>query len=149
MVVTYYARTGHENGSDLYDRSMDLQLEHKLISDAVALIKVVGELDVYTSAKFRDLTIKLIDSGHTRIVLDLTYLEYLDSTGNGVIVGTLKRCRKQGGSVSLVINQERIAKIFRITGLSKVFAIFEDVDSAVAWVMTDTGPAPGKADKKV
>jgi anti-sigma B factor antagonist len=48
---------------------------------------------------------------------------FLDSTGLGVLVGGLKRVRGHDGSLQLVCTQERLLKIFRITGLSKVFAI--------------------------
>ena len=50
-------------------------------------------------------------------------VEFLDSTGLGVLVGGLKRVRAHDGSLRLVCTQERILKIFRITGLTKVFPI--------------------------
>jgi anti-sigma B factor antagonist len=56
-------------------------------------------------------------------VVDLEAVEFLDSTGLGVLVGGLKKVRTYGGSLELVCTQERLLKIFRITGLSKVFAI--------------------------
>jgi anti-anti-sigma factor len=52
-------------------------------------------------------------------------VEFLDSTGLGVLVGGLKRVRAHDGSLDLVCTQERILKIFRITGLTKVFGIHE------------------------
>jgi hypothetical protein len=56
----------------------------------------------------------------------------LDSTGLGVLVGGLKRVRAHDGSLDLVCTQERILKIFRITGLTKVFGIHDTVDEAIA-----------------
>jgi anti-sigma B factor antagonist len=50
----------------------------------------------------------------------------------GVLVGGLKRVRAHGGSLDLVCTRERILKIFRVTGLAKVFGIFETVDQAIA-----------------
>ena len=59
-------------------------------------------------------------------------VEFLDSTGLGVLVGGLKRVRAHDGSLDLVCTRERILKIFRITGLTKVFGIHETVDQAIA-----------------
>jgi anti-sigma B factor antagonist len=59
-------------------------------------------------------------------------VEYLDSTGLGVLVGGLKRVRAHDGSLDLVCTQERILKIFRIAGLTEVFGIHETVNQAIA-----------------
>jgi anti-sigma B factor antagonist len=59
-------------------------------------------------------------------------VEFLDSTGLGVLVGALKRARAGGGSVGLACNQPKILKIFNVTGLEKVFTIYPSVDEAVA-----------------
>ena len=59
-------------------------------------------------------------------------VDFLDSTGLGVLVGGLKRVRAHDGTLRLVCTQERILKIFRITGLTKVFPIHASVDEAVS-----------------
>jgi anti-sigma B factor antagonist len=59
-------------------------------------------------------------------------VDFLDSTGLGVLVGGLKRVRAHEGSLHLVCTQDRILKIFRITGLTKVFPIHGSVDEALA-----------------
>ena len=56
----------------------------------------------------------------------------LDSTGLGVLVGGLKRVRNHDGSLQLVCTQEKILKIFRITGLTKVFPIHSSVSEAIS-----------------
>ena len=70
-----------------------------------------------------------------RIVVNLEEVEFIDSTGLGVLVGALKRMRARGGSLSLVCHQEGLLRVFTITGLVKVFAIYATVDEA-------TAPAP-------
>jgi anti-sigma B factor antagonist len=57
---------------------------------------------------------------------------FLDSTGLGVLVGGLRRVRAHDGSLDLVCTQQRILKIFKITGLTEVFDIHETVDQAIA-----------------
>ena len=59
-------------------------------------------------------------------------VEFVDSTGLGVLVGGLKRVRAHDGSLDLVCTRERMLRIFRITGLTKVFGIHQTVDQAIA-----------------
>jgi anti-sigma B factor antagonist len=95
------------------------------------VIEVAGEIDVYTAPKLREKIAALVDDGVYDLVIDLERVEFLDSTGLGVLVGGLKRVRTHDGSLSLVCTQERLLKIFRITGLTKVFDIHPDVASAI------------------
>jgi anti-sigma B factor antagonist len=96
------------------------------------VVAVGGEIDVYTAPKLRDSLVELINSGHYHLVIDLEGVDFLDSTGLGVLVGALKRVRSHQGSLQLVCTQERLLKIFRITGLAKVFPIYDSVDAATA-----------------
>jgi len=97
-----------------------------------AVLSVGGEIDVYTAPQLRQRLIELVEQGSQHIVVDMEQVEFLDSTGLGVLVGGLKRVRALDGSLRLVCAQERILKIFRITGLEKVFGIYATVDEAVA-----------------
>jgi anti-sigma B factor antagonist len=96
------------------------------------IVTVAGEIDVYTAPKLREALIDLVSSGNYHLVVDMEGVEFLDSTGLGVLVGGLKRVRAHDGSLRLVCTEERILKIFRITGLTKVFPIHATVEEAVA-----------------
>ena len=95
------------------------------------VVSVTGEVDVYTAPKLREQLVSLVDAGRYDIVVDMEAVEFLDSTGLGVLVGGLKRVRTHDGTLRLVCTQERILKIFRITGLTKVFPIHDSVAEAV------------------
>ena len=110
---------------------MDLSLETRH-EGGHTIIEVGGEIDVYTAPKLRDKITELVADGVYDIIVDMEAVEFLDSTGLGVLVGGLKRVRAHEGSLRLVCNQERILKIFRITGLTKVFPIHTSVDEAVS-----------------
>ena len=110
---------------------MDLTLATREV-DGKTIVAVGGEIDVYTAPKLRDCITELVGAGTYDIVVDLEAVEFLDSTGLGVLVGGLKRVRAHDGSLRLVCTQERILKIFRITGLTKVFPIHSSVDEAVS-----------------
>ena len=111
---------------------MDLTLNEYSVATGQAVVEVGGEIDVYTAPRLRETLISLVDSGNYQLVIDMEGVEFLDSTGLGVLVGGLKRVRAYDGSLDLVCTQERILKIFRITGLTKVFGIHDTVDEAIA-----------------
>ena len=96
------------------------------------VVNVEGEIDVYTAPRLRELLIDLVNHHHYHIILNLEKLEFLDSTGLGVFVGGLKRVRAHDGVLSIVCTQERMLKIFRITGQTKLYEFFDTVDEAKA-----------------
>ena len=110
---------------------VDLKLGH-YNKDGIEVVDVEGEIDVYTAPRLRELLIDLVNKNNYQLVVNMEKVEFLDSTGLGVLVGGLKRVRAHDGSLDLVCTQERILKIFRITGLTKVFGIHETVDGAIA-----------------
>lgn len=110
---------------------MDLTLETRDV-DGRTVVAVAGEIDVYTAPKLRDKITELVAAGVYDLIIDLEGVEFLDSTGLGVLVGGLKKVRANDGSLQLVCTQERLLKIFRITGLAKVFVIHESGASALA-----------------
>jgi anti-sigma B factor antagonist len=101
-------------------------------ADGKTIVAVGGEIDVYTAPKLRDKITELVGRGSYHLVVDMQQVEFLDSTGLGVLVGGLKKVRAHDGSLQLVCNQDRLLKIFRITGLAKVFVIHETADEALA-----------------
>ena len=96
---------------------MDLKLGHHA-KDGIEVIDAQGEIDMYTAPRLRELLIDLVGKGSYQLVVNLDKVGFLDSTGLGVLVGGLKRVRAHDGSLDLVCTQQRILKIFRITGLT-------------------------------
>ncbi len=109
---------------------MDLKLGH-YNKDGIEVIDVEGKIDIYTAPRLRELLINLVSKNNYQLIVNMERVEFLDSTGLGVLVGGLKRVRAHDGSLDLACTQERILKLFRITGLTKVFGIHETVDQAI------------------
>ena len=97
-------------------------------------LHVRGCLDHQTSPRLRERLSELQRAGQRCVVVDLDGVEFLDSTGLGVLVGGLKRAQQAHGALHLVCTQPNVLKVFRITGLTKVFPIHDSTDSAVAAV---------------
>ena len=111
-------------------RVMDFDLNVQELGD-VAVVAVRGELDISTSPVLRDRLVELGSGSAKRLVIDLEAVEFLDSTGLGVLVGGLKRMRSKGGDLALVCTKPRILKVFEITALTKVFEIYGSRDDAI------------------
>ncbi len=111
---------------------MELGLEVDESHDPFTVLAVKGEVDVYTAPRLREKLVELVSQGKHQIIVDLESVDFLDSTGLGVLVGGLKRLRTHEGDLGLVCTQNRILKVFEITGLTKVFSIYESVDAATA-----------------
>ena len=119
------------NFSIVEGEHVDLSLETRQ-EDGRTIIEVGGEIDVYTAPRLRDKITELVSAGSYDLVIDMEKVDFLDSTGLGVLVGGLKKVRAHNGSMRLICNQERLLKIFRITGLAKVFAIHGSQAEALA-----------------
>lgn len=116
---------------------MELRLKSYLTSGDVTVVEAIGQTNVYNASELRELLIDLVNHNHYLLVIDLSKLDFLDSTGLGVIVGALKRVRAHDGRQYLVVNKKsHPMKILRITGLTRVFRIFDDVSTAVAAIRT-------------
>ena len=89
---------------------MDLSLETRH-EDGHTIIEVGGEIDVYTAPKLRDKITELVGNGNYHLVIDMEKVDFLDSTGLGVLVGGLKKVRAHDGSMRLICNKERLLKI--------------------------------------
>ena len=110
---------------------MDIKVNVRVTRGDTYVVDLNGEIDVYTSPKVKDAIGDLIDKGHYNLVINLEKVRYIDSTGLGVLIGGLKRVREHGGTVNLVCTNPQIKKIFDITGLVKIFGIYDDEDAAM------------------
>lgn len=111
---------------------MDLTFNEYPAAPGRPVVELSGEIDVYTAPRLREALLGFVGAGNYRLIIDLEGVEFLDSTGLGVLVGGLKRVRAHDGGIDLVCTQSRILRIFRVTGLDKVFAIYASVGDALA-----------------
>ncbi|MCX8053022.1 MAG: STAS domain-containing protein [Armatimonadetes bacterium] len=102
---------------------MNFKMETRTSEKNVPIIGLQGEVDVYTAPQLKQQMISLLEQGAKEIVVDLTDVDYLDSTALGVLIGGLKRLREIDGNLMLICPNARIRRVFEITGLDKIFDI--------------------------
>lgn len=95
------------------------------------VLAVSGELDVATTPRVRNEIVRLVADGATRLVLDLSRVDFIDSFGLGVLVGALKRVRTHGGEMRVVITEPRVLAVVELTGLDRVLDLAPSVDDVV------------------
>jgi anti-sigma B factor antagonist len=114
--------------SDL-DRDPDLRIDVDK-GDGRVVVRVAGEIDVYTAPRLREQLIRLVSDA--TLIVDLSDVSFLDSTALGVLVGAMKRQREANGTLSIVTSGTRIRRLFDITGLTRVFTVYDSLEDATA-----------------
>ena len=109
---------------------MDLQINIRSGTD-VTIMDLSGEVDAYTSARFREQMVELIENGAVNLIISMDKVEYIDSSGLGALVGGLKRASEREGRIVIVCNNPQVRKVFEITGLERVFPLFAIEEEAV------------------
>jgi anti-sigma B factor antagonist len=97
-----------------------------------AVLRIVGEIDVYRAPQLRERVIQLLADGTRHLVADLREVDFVDSTGLGVLVGSLKRLRERDGSLTLVASRGRIPQLLDLTGLIRIFTLHQSVPEAIS-----------------
>ena len=86
-------------------------------------LEITGEIDIYTSPNLRETLRSILDEKIADIRLDCKNLDYIDSTGLGVLIGVLKKLKNENKNIIIVNPKENISKLLKITGLDKIFAM--------------------------
>jgi anti-sigma B factor antagonist len=106
-------------------------------------VQVTGWIEIGSAPQLRDTLISVIDEGHVHVVVDLSGVVFLDSTGLGVLIGLLHRLRSRDGSLVLAGASDRVYKVFHTTQLTKVLTITDTVADAIAAIDSGAAGAQG------
>ncbi len=98
----------------------------------VPVVSLLGEVDLHSAPHVGSAVDKAVGSGPRDLIIDLTNVSYMDSSGFGVLLGVAKRLRPNGRRVNLVGCNEAIRRMLRITRLDTVFGLFSSLEEAVA-----------------
>ena len=108
--------------------SVDIKSEH---GGAAIVYRLRGSLDLATAPSLRAALVEAANEGKHDIVVDLTELEFLDSTGLGALIGAHRRAMENGGRVRLIVREGPISRLLNITGLMRIFAVYSTLDGAL------------------
>ena len=106
-------------------------LTQEELSDTAVVIRVDGEIHATTAPEFSERIHGAIDGGKTGVVLDLTGVEFIDSTGLSVLLNSLRRVTRARGAMVLACANPTVLRLFEITKLDSTFEILDDCDEAI------------------
>lgn len=104
---------------------MNLQIDRKMDNQEEILL-LNGEVDVYTALKLKETLIPIVEMPNASVIIDLTNVNYIDSTGVGIFIGALKAADKSNSRLKLTGANARVKRLFEITGLDEVIDIASD-----------------------
>lgn len=98
------------------------------------VIEAAEDLDIHTAPHLHDALMDLHRAGRDQVIVDMTDLDFMDSSGLGALIGGVKRARAGGGELVLARAPERVLKVLRITGVVKVLPCFATLAEAFAYL---------------
>ena len=119
---------------------MEIEVQEK---EGYHIVTPVGELDVYTVPLFRKVVLKLEGDRRHDLILDLTRLTFIDSSGIGSLIEIYQKVQTVEGELAYVIDNPRILKILRLVELNKILRVFPNLGRA----LQDVGVTGGYVDE--
>ena len=123
---------------------MDFQVVTVELGDGLAVASVVGEADLYTAPELKSALSGLVENGARSVLVDLSRTTFLDSTTLGVLMGAVRKLRSRGGQIAIACSDPNIRKIFEITLLDRIFAMFDSTEAGIEH-LRQPGMATGSA----
>lgn len=100
-----------------------VKLHSEVLSSGVALVSAEGTLDLTAAPMLRGELQTLVKNGAVQLVVDLSDVEFIDSTGLGALISGLKAARKNGGDLRIRNPRERVMTLLKLTNLDQVFRL--------------------------
>jgi anti-sigma B factor antagonist len=98
--------------------------------DDHTIVTIFGEIDLYTAPRLHSELAGLLAEGMpTRVIIDMSGVEFCDSTGMNVLLSCLRRARERGGDLEITAPKPAVRKILQVTGLDSVFTLVENADT--------------------
>jgi len=98
--------------------------------DSVLILKLIGRLDAATIGELKDCVRQNVNEKTVNFVIDLAEVDFVDSSGLGGLVASLRTVNKEGGEMKISTLRPDVRSIFELTRLHRLFEIFDDSSSA-------------------
>ena len=110
---------------------MDLVLSTRQVDD-LAIVSVGGEVDLETASQLGDHALEALRDVSPHVLLDLTDVTFMDSTGLKVLLAVQRRADLAAGSLAVAGTTRPVSKILALTGLDQTFALYDSVEAVPA-----------------
>jgi anti-sigma B factor antagonist len=106
-----------------------MQIEEQTINN-VHVLKLKGRLDAASAKDIREKVISLSQQNQVNLVIDMEGVDFIDSSGLGSLVSSLRTVNKQGGDIKISALQDQVRSVFELTRLHRIFGIYDDSTAA-------------------
>ena len=110
---------------------MSLKISNK-IEDQIAVLNISGEVDMFSSPQARAAIMEMVKKRVPKIIVELSEVSYMDSSGVATLIEGLQLCHKYNGNLVVANLRDNVREVFELTRLDKIFQIFPDVEAAKA-----------------
>ncbi|MFE6225340.1 MULTISPECIES: STAS domain-containing protein [unclassified Streptomyces] len=114
------------------EREPNLKVDVETRDDRTAVLSVEGELDMETAGRLEELLTEQFRRGRLRLVLDLSALAFMDSSGLNILIRAVNRARETGGDLYLAAPTPAVRRILEITGVTMTIPPHDGVADALA-----------------
>ncbi len=115
-----------------------LRLEYNVRRiDGLPVLAVAGEIDIYTAPLFKQAVVNLVSEGSTQVIIDLSEVTFMDSSGFGTLLGATKRLRPLGGGLHLAGVNGTIQRMLHLTRLDTIMRVYPTPEEAVKAVQAN------------
>lgn len=101
-------------------------------TDRIAVLQCSGRLNMVSAPTFRESVTKVVGTGRSHVVVELSSVEFMDSSGLGALVGCLKATRQAGGDLRIAAPSEQVDMVLKLANMDKILRTYPDGDAAVA-----------------
>ena len=100
--------------------------------DAITILDIQGEIDLYNAPEIKDIIQKLIEAQKYNVIINLEKVSYIDSSGIGALISSLSNLKKYQGGLKIINVYASVKKVFELTKLTSFFEIYESDGEALA-----------------
>jgi anti-sigma B factor antagonist len=98
----------------------------------LAIVPLEGRFDAKAASEVRQLLQQVLDFGYHNLLIDMSAVTFMDSSGLGVLISALRKCRAAGGNLSLCCVPESVSLVLSLTSMEKVLTCFDDLETGIA-----------------
>ena len=102
----------------------------KDLDGGIAVVQLVGRLNMASATHLREVVTSIVDSGRTRVSIDMSGVDFLDSSGLGAIISALKTTRQAGGDLRIAAPTAQARLVLQLTNLDRVLTAYDDAERA-------------------
>lgn len=107
-----------------------MDIHSKVLGGGVAVLKLEGKLNMVAASQLRQEVQSAVTAGNNKVAIDLTAVDFIDSSGLGALINGLKSARQAGGDLRIANPCEQVQLVLELTNVNRVLKSYEDAEIA-------------------